>query len=257
MSEARHGAVGGEQAGGGEAVVAPQRGHGRPDVELVDVVGAVRLTDDAVHVAGERVELERQVEVGEAVVAGDAVPVHPRVLGGDGHGVGPQLEPPVERHEHAVRRLGARHGQRRHGGGGPGGAGVLREEHRLAVDDDLEAVDVVVPGGGLPGADVEAVGAAVVEEDGNGLDPGEVARHAVGAALADEVRVDVEVAVGDDAEVGVPPAMEVEGVAVAADEPRVAARPRHVAHCTTTESIRQRQDGGATTGGEMLRTSSW
>lgn len=49
------------------------------------------------------------------------------------------------------------------------------------------------------------------------------------AALADEVRVDVKVTVGDDAEVGVPASVEVEGVAVTTYEPRVAARPRGVA----------------------------
>jgi hypothetical protein len=58
------------------------------------------------------------------------------------------------------------------------------------------------------------------------------------AALADEVRVDVEVAVGDDAEVGVLAAMEVERVAVAADEPRVAARcSRKVARYTQTSHV--------------------
>ena len=184
------------------------------------------------HVAGERVELEGQVEVREAVVGRDAVPVHPRLLVGDGHGVGPDAEPAGERDEHAVGGPGAGDGQRRHGGGGPRGVGSLWEVHGLAVQGELHAVDVVVPraGGGLPGADVELVVAAV-EEHGDGLDPREVPRHAVRAALADEVGVDVEVAVGDHAEVGVSPAVEVEGVAVAADEARVAARPRHAAHC--------------------------
>jgi hypothetical protein len=83
-----------------------------------------------------------------------------------------------------------------------------------------------VVGGGVPlgsvggGADVEAV---VREADAQRLDPREVA---VGGpvVVADEVRVDVEAGVGDDAEVLVLFAVEVEGVAVGAREPRVAAR---------------------------------
>ena len=85
------------------------------------------------------------------------------------------------------------------------------------------------PGAGLPGADVEAV---AVEEHGDGLDPSEVSGHAAVAALANEVRIDVEVAVGDDTEVGVRAAVEVERIAVAADEAWVTTRSRSATHCT-------------------------
>jgi hypothetical protein len=53
------------------------------------------------------------------------------------------------------------------------------------------------------------------------------------ASLADEVRIYVEVAVGDDTEVGVLAAVEVERIAVSTDEAWVAARcSRKVARCT-------------------------
>ncbi|BAH92898.1 Os05g0107201 [Oryza sativa Japonica Group] len=68
-------------------------------------------------------------------------------------------------------------------------------------------------------------GEAVVagaEEDAERLDPGEVAGHG-GVALADEVGVDVEGGVGEEAEVAVLLAVEVEVVAVAAGEAGVAA----------------------------------
>ena len=62
------------------------------------------------------------------------------------------------------------------------------------------------------------------ELHGDGLHPGGVPLEARDVA-ADEVAVDVEVGVGEQAEVPVPAAVEVEGVAVAADELGV------LAHC--------------------------
>uniref|UniRef100_A0A0D9WJG5 Uncharacterized protein n=1 Tax=Leersia perrieri TaxID=77586 RepID=A0A0D9WJG5_9ORYZ len=90
----------------------------------------------------------------EAVVVSDPVPVHPRVLLGDGHHARRDLEHAVELHEHAVDRLGPRHGQ-----GVPFPPGVLGalQLHCLAVEDDDETVGVVVPHGRLARADVEAV----------------------------------------------------------------------------------------------------
>jgi hypothetical protein len=76
----------------------------------------------------------------------------------------------------------------------------------------VEDVVVVVLLGGFGG-----------EEHAEGLDPGEVALQ-LRVVVADEVGVDVEVPVGDDAEVLVSLAVEVEVVAVAAGEARVAAR---------------------------------
>jgi len=72
----------------------------------------------------------------------------------------------------------------------------------------------------------------VREADAERLDPGEVAAHGR-VALADEVGVDVEAGVGDDAEVLVLLAVEVEVVAVGAGEARVAAGDAgvEVAHC--------------------------
>ena len=62
----------------------------------------------------------------------------------------------------------------------------------------------------------------VAEGDAQRLHPGEVAVEGR-VVVADEVGVDVEVGVGDDAEVLVLLAVEVEGVSVAAGEARVAA----------------------------------
>jgi len=59
----------------------------------------------------------------------------------------------------------------------------------------------------------------VREADAQRLDPREVAVRGR-VVVADEVRVDVEAGVGDDAEVLVLLAVEVEGVAVGAREPR-------------------------------------
>ena len=61
------GAVGGEQAGGEVVRRAAHDRHVGPDVELVDVVRAIGLAEDAVDVVGEVIELEAQVEVREAV----------------------------------------------------------------------------------------------------------------------------------------------------------------------------------------------
>jgi hypothetical protein len=180
-----------------------------------------------VNVLCEGVKLEGQPKVIEAIVGGDAVAVHLRVLS-DGHDVRPNTELPVEGDQHTVGRSSAGDGQLRDAAGRPL-VGVIWKVHWLAVQGDIQMLDDVVPGVGLPSADVEAV--ATIEEHGDGLDPSEVPRHAALATLADEVHVNVEVAIGDHTEVGIPTAMEVEGVAVTADKPRVATRPRGVAHC--------------------------
>jgi hypothetical protein len=74
------------------------------------------------------------------------------------------------------------------------------------------------------------------EADAQRLHPREVPRG-LGAALADEVRVAVQVGVGDQAEVGVPAAVEQELVAVAADEARVVAlRAGQLAHCSRSDA---------------------
>jgi len=207
-----------------------------------DVVRAVRLAQHAVHVGGERVELERHVEVREAAVllGSHAVPVHPRVLLGHRHGVGHDPEHPVQPHHHAVGGARAGDGQRgrrrrrRRRGAAPAGAGHAGvQRDRRAVEGDGQAVHGVVPGGRPPHADVEAVAA---EADAQRLHPGEVPRrHArvAAVALADEVRVDVQVGVRHQAEVGVPAAVEEELVAVAADEARVVAlRAGQLTHCS-------------------------
>lgn len=69
-----------------------------------------------------------------------------------------------------------------------------------------------------------------VEEDAEGLDPSEVPVH-VGVSSADEAGVDVEVRVGDDAEVSVFFAMEVEGDSIPSNEFWV------LAHCSRTVAI--------------------
>ncbi|BAS95232.1 Os05g0552550 [Oryza sativa Japonica Group] len=186
-------------------------------------------------VVGEGVELERQVEVGEAVIVGDPVPVDPRVLLGDGHHVRGDLEHAVELDEDAVGRLGPRHGQA--GTRLPPGVRDALQLHGLAVEDDGEAVGVVVPHGRPARADVEAVAAG--ELHGDRLHPGRVPLEARDV-VADEVAVDVQVRVGEQAEVAVTAAVEVERVAVAADEPRVLAhRARQVAICNARDTTTQ------------------
>jgi hypothetical protein len=56
------------------------------------------------------------------------------------------------------------------------------------------------------------------EADAQRLDPGEVAARG-GVVVADEVCVDVEASVGEDAEVPVPAAVEVEGTAANQGDP--------------------------------------
>jgi hypothetical protein len=229
--EARDLAVGGEDVG--HLVAGGAAHHGDLGARVhpgADVVRPVGLAQHAVHAGADGVELERYVEMREAVVRGETVPVDPRVLLGHGHRIGHDPEPPVEAHHHAVGRAGAEHGQRRRGGRAPAAAldGVERDGH--AVEGDGEAVDGRIPGDRPPDADVQAVAA---EANAQRLHPREVTRR-LGVALADEVRVDVQVGVREQAEVGVPPAVEQELVAVAADEARVVAlRPGQIAHCTT------------------------
>jgi hypothetical protein len=182
-----------------------------------------------VDAVGERLELEPEVEVDEAVVVGDAVAVDARLLLGDGHGVGHDAERAAELHHDGVRPGRPRHGQRRRGGRRPARAVDARQDDALAVEGDAEVVGGGVPLGGRRGAEVEDVVVVVLlggfggEEHAEGLDPGEVALQ-LRVVVADEVGVDVEVPVGDDAEVLVSLAVEVEVVAVAAGEARVAAR---------------------------------
>jgi len=142
------------------------------------------------------------------------------VLLRDGHHAGHDVQHPGELHPHAVGRGGPRHRQPRHGGRLPARAGLGGDADGLVVQGQLQAVHVAAPPGRLGGAQVEAV---VGEADAERLDPGEVAPHAR-VALADEVGVDVQVGVGEDAEVLVPLAVEVEVVAVAAGEAGVASR---------------------------------
>jgi hypothetical protein len=234
-AKACDGAVGGEEVGGEVVRRASHDGHVGCDVEAVDVVRAVGLAQHAVHVVGEVVELEAEVEVreGVAVVLPDAVVVDPRVLGGDGHYAGDDAEGAPELDDDGVDARGAGDGQRRRRGRGPARADEARQQGRdvdvLVVEGQRQVVGGGVPPGRPLGGDVEVV---VREADAQRLDPGEVAAHGR-VALADEVRVDVEGGVGDDAEVPVLLAVEVEVVAVGAREAWVAAGHAgiEVAHC--------------------------
>jgi hypothetical protein len=219
-AEARNGAVGGEDVGGDILGRPTHDRHFGAHTELVDVVGAVGLAEDTVHVVGEVVELEAEVKVREAVVLRDTIVVDAGVLLADGHDSGHDVEDTLELHPDAVGGGGPSDGEAWHGGGLPHGAGFSPDFDGRAVEGQLETVDVIVPLGGLLGAHVEAV--VVGEADAEGLDPDEAAAHG-GVALADEMGVDVEVGVGDDAEVLVLLAVEVEVVVVAAGEAWVAA----------------------------------
>ncbi|KAG2634430.1 hypothetical protein PVAP13_2NG257506 [Panicum virgatum] len=111
------------------------------------------------------------------------------VLLRDGHHAGHDVQHPGELHPH----------------GQPARAGLGGDADGLVVQGQLQAVHVAAPPGRLGGAQVETV---VGEADAELLDPGEVAPHAR-VALADEVGVDVQAGVGEDAEVLVPLAVEV------------------------------------------------
>jgi hypothetical protein len=218
-------AVSGEETLGQVLGRAAHDGHLGADVQLGDVAGAVCLSQHAVDVGGEVMELEAEVEVHEAVAARLAVAVDPVVLVGDGHGCRGDGEGTVQLHGDGVHVLGAPDGEPRERLGRPprvpGGVHV----DGLAVEGDLDVVLVLVPLRGPAGADVEAVvvvAACCDEGDPQRLHPGEVAVEGR-VVVADEVGVDVEARVGDDAEVLVLASVEVEGVAVAAGEARVAA----------------------------------
>ncbi|KAG2552731.1 hypothetical protein PVAP13_9KG480300 [Panicum virgatum] len=107
------------------------------------------------------------------------------VLLRDGHHAGHDVQHPGELHPHAVGRGGPRHRQPRHGGRLPARAGLGGDADGLVVQGQLQAVHVAAPPGRLGGA---------------------------------------QVGVGEDAEVLVPLAVEVEVVAVAAGEAGVASR---------------------------------
>jgi hypothetical protein len=120
--------------------------------------------------------------------------------------VGHDAEDAPELHDDGVGVgvRGACDGQRWRGVWGPAGADGAREQDGVVVEGEHE----VVVGGGPGGADVEDV---VREMDAQSLDPGEVAVQGRVVA-ADEVRVDVQAGVAEDAEVVARLVMEVEGV---------------------------------------------
>ena len=170
-------------------------------------------------IVGEVVELEPDVEVSQAVVLCHAVVVDAGVLLRDGHGASHDVEHPQELHTDTVGHGGPGDAQPRHRRRLPPCAEPGGDVHGLVVQGHLETVVVAVPFHGLLGANEQTV---VGEADTEGLDPGEVAsRDRV--MVAAELGVDVQIGVGEDAEVLVLPAVEVEVVAVAAGEARVAA----------------------------------
>lgn len=90
----------------------------------------------------------------------------------------------------------------------------------FAVVGELQVVDIVVPWRRRSRLEREGFR---VEENAEGLDPGVVPGPSL-RPETDKAGVDLEVEVGDQAEVLVLLAVEVEDDAVAADEPRVQAR---------------------------------
>ena len=203
-----HGAVRGHQGRGNEAIGAAHDGHGHAALGGVHEPGLVRLPQHTVHRRRQVVEPELHVQVREAVVVADAVAVRQALRAADGDH--------VQRHSHLLPD-GEVHGV--------GGADAVEGEHavgrrpRRAVQGEGAAVvgEAQLVRGGFPlgdavGGDGEGVGA---EDEAERLHPREVA-SAAWRALADEVGVDVEVGVGDEAEVLVHAPVEVEGHAVPA-----------------------------------------
>ncbi|GJN14057.1 hypothetical protein PR202_gb00833 [Eleusine coracana subsp. coracana] len=231
----RNSAVSGEDIRGDVLGCTTHDWHLGAHTELVDIVGTVGLAKDAVHVVAEVIELETEVKVGEAVVLSDTVVVDAGVLLADGHHIGHDVKDALELHPDSVGGRSPGDGQPRHSGGLPDGTSLSPDVDGCAVEGQLEAVDVVVPLGGLLGTHVEAV---VGEADAEGLDPGEVAAHGR-VALADEVGVDVEVGVGDDAEVLVLLSVKIEVVAVTTGEAWITAGDTRVevAHCNILKVV--------------------
>lgn len=212
-------AVGGQQRGGEVAVLAAHDRHRYPPLHRILEVGLVSLPQHALHPLRQPKELELHVQVGEAVVGGNVVLVDPVVLFRHGDDRRPDLERPGEDHDHAVDGGGALHEEVACGRRGPGGEVADAEVEGLAVEGEGEVVGAAVPGGSGGGGDGDGV---LAEEDAKGLDP-RVVVSAAGGAEADEAGIDLEAGVGDEREVLVRLAAEVEHDAIAADEPRVLA----------------------------------
>ena len=158
----------------------------------------------------------------EGVVVGDAVVVDPRVLFGYRNHLCRDPEASFCLDCDRVGDAGSDSADAWDALGLPLGAFGFGQGDGLAVEGEGEAVEGVVPRGCFAGAEEELVAS---EEDSDGLDPDEVSPHAR-VSLADEVSVDVEVAVREEAEIAVFLAMEVKSYAVAADEARV------LTHCS-------------------------
>uniref|UniRef100_A0A453GV67 Uncharacterized protein n=1 Tax=Aegilops tauschii subsp. strangulata TaxID=200361 RepID=A0A453GV67_AEGTS len=219
MTEPSNLAVGGEDVGGDVAGYATHHRHAGAHAELVDVVRAVGLAEDTVNIVGEVEKLEPDVQMCECVVVRHTIVVDAGVLLCNGHHLSHDVEHTLKLDPHAIGDGGPHDCEARNVGGLPFCANISINVDRFPVEGQLEAVDIVVPLGGLLGTHVEAV---VSEADAQSLDPCEVTAHG-GVALADEVSVDVEVSIGEDTEVLVLLAMEVEVVAVGPREAGVTA----------------------------------
>nr|GMC49230.1 hypothetical protein TorRG33x02_199050 [Ipomoea batatas] len=194
--------------------VSTQNRHHHSHLHPALVLAPISLSQNPIHLPAQRLKLEAQIQMSETVFFSDPIIVDPRLLLRDGHHSSFDPEVPLHCNHHGVCVGGSRDGHARSCGGFPLGALAVGEEERVAVEGQVEAVVCVVPGGCVLGADEELV---VVEEDPQGLHPCEVPLHA-GVPSSDEVGVDVEIGIGDEAEVAVLLAVEVEGDPIAADE---------------------------------------
>ncbi|KAL5974623.1 hypothetical protein ACLOJK_031293 [Asimina triloba] len=187
--ESSDGAIGDEDAWRRELSLASHQRHGCAGIDPAAVVACVRLPQHAIHVARQRVELEAKVQVSKAIVMGDSISTDPETLEG-----GEESRAPP-------------------------GAFASLEEDGFAVERASKTVEGVVPCCYLLGAQEETV---AVEEDAEGLDLSEVSADG-GVPLANEVGIDVEAGVGEETEITVSLAVEVDDDAVAADEPWILA----------------------------------
>ena len=128
----------------------------------------------------------------EAVVVGDPVPVAVALLLADGHRAQRHAHLLLDSHVHGVRGADALERDQLVGRS-PGGHGRVLDLHGNPVVRELQVVHGVVPFRHGFSRHGERVGS---EDEAESLHPREVARAAL-RALADEVGVDVEVAVGD------------------------------------------------------------
>lgn len=213
-----NGTIRGKDVGGYVASNATHDRIASSHTKLVDIVRTVGLTKDTMDVVGEALEPKPDVQVGHDVIVCYSIVVDAGVLLRDGDGDGHDIKYPLELHPHAIGISGPRNGQSRNNERLPPCAESGGDIDGLIIQGQFEAINVFVPLDGPFGTHKEAV---VGETDPKSLDPSKVTARVV-VASANEVGIDMDTDVGEDAKVLVLLPVEVEVVAVTAGEAWVA-----------------------------------